>query len=140
MWIGNFFLVVLNLPMVGIWVKMLKIPYRWLYPSILAFACVGVYSVSNSPLDLFLTAIFSLLGYVFLKLDLELAPLILGFVLGPMLEENLRRAMLISRGSVAIFFDRPISLGFLLATAALILMMAVPLIRRNKDQAVVEAD
>jgi TctA family transporter len=140
MWIGNLLLVVLNLPLVGIWVKMLKIPYRWLFPSILAFACVGVFTVSNSTLDVMLAAGFTLLGYVFVKLGLELAPFILGFVLGPLLEENLRRAMLISRGDPMIFVERPISAGFLLAAVLLLAVMVIPGIRRGKDRAVLEAD
>jgi putative tricarboxylic transport membrane protein len=140
MWIGNLFLIVLNLPLVGLWVKMLKIPYRWLYPSILAFACVGVFTVNNSTLDLALTAFFGLLGYLFVKLELELAPFILGFVLGPMLEENLRRAMLISRGDPLIFVERPISAGLLIGAVLLLAAMGIPALRRSKDQAIAESE
>jgi TctA family transporter len=140
MWIGNVMLVILNLPLVGLWVKMLKIPYRWLYPSILAFACVGVFTVNGSALDLVLTAFFALLGYLFVKLELELTPFILGFVLGPMLEENLRRAMLVSRGDPMIFLERPISAGFLAAATLLLVSMAMPAVRRGKERAIEESD
>ncbi len=98
MWIGNLILVVLNLPLIGIWVQLLKVPYRLLYPAILVFCGIGVYSINNNPFDVTVTAVFGLLGYIFYKLRCEPAPLILGFILGPMMEENLRRAMLLSRG------------------------------------------
>ena len=140
MWIGNCLLVILNLPLVGMWIQLLKIPYRWLYPSILVFACVGVFTVNNSPLDLALAALFGLMGYVFLKLGLELSPFILGFILGPLLEENFRRAMLVSRGSLGIFVQRPISAAFLAATVVLLALMVVPSFRRAKDRAALEAD
>lgn len=126
MWIGNLILVVLNLPLIGLWVKILRIPYRWLYPSILMFACVGNYSLSNSSVDIYLAAALGVLGYVFIKLGCEPAPLILGFVLGPLMEENLRRAMLISRGDPTVFITRPISLAFLLATVCLLIITILP--------------
>ena len=140
MWIGNLLLVILNLPLVGLWVSMLKIPYRWLYPIILVFSCIGIYTVNHSAIDIWLMVGFGVLGYVFMKLDCEPAPFILGFLLGPMLEENFRRSMLLSRGSFDIFFTHPISAGFLVAAVALMVMMIVPTIRKNKDQAALEGD
>jgi TctA family transporter len=140
MWIGNLALVVLNLPLIGLWVSMLKIPYRWLYPIILVFSCIGIYTVNHSQVDVWLMVVFGLLGYVFMKLDCEPAPFILGFLLGPMLEVNFRRAMLLSRGDLSIFVTHPISAGFLIAAVALIILMVFPAIRRKKDQAVLEGD
>jgi putative tricarboxylic transport membrane protein len=140
MWIGNLALVVLNLPLIGLWVSMLKIPYRWLYPIILVFSCIGIYTVNHSQVDVWLMVVFGVLGYVFMKLDCEPAPFILGFLLGPMLEVNFRRAMLLSRGDLDIFVTHPISLGFLIAAVALIILMVFPTIRRKKDQAVLEGD
>jgi TctA family transporter len=140
MWIGNLALVILNLPLIGLWVSMLKIPYRWLYPIILVFSCIGIYTVNHSQVDVWLMVVFGVLGYVFMKLDCEPAPFILGFLLGPMLEVNFRRAMLLSRGDLDIFITHPISLGFLIAAVALIILMVSPTIRRKKDQAVLEGD
>mgnify|MGYP002757970195 FL=1 len=114
MWIGNLLLLVLNLPLVGIWVRLLAVPYRLLYPSILLFCCIGVYSVNNSLFDVLLTVAFGLLGYLFIKLRCEPAPLLLGYLLGPLMEENLRRAMLLSRGDATVFFTRPLSLSLLI--------------------------
>ena len=124
MLIGNMMLLVLNLPMVGLWIRLLMIPYRLLYPAILVFCCIGVYAVENSTFDVVLAAVFGVVGVVFKKLDCSPAPLILGLVLEPLLEENFRRAVLLSRGDLAVFVSRPISLGFLLATAALVLLFA----------------
>ena len=140
MWIGNLALVILNLPLIGLWVSMLKIPYRWLYPIILVFSCIGIYTVNHSQVDVWLMVVFGVLGYVFMKLDCEPAPFILGFLLGPMLEVNFRRAMLLSRGDLDIFITHPISLGFLIAAVALIILMVFPTIRRKKDEAVLEGD
>jgi len=140
MWIGNLALVILNLPLIGLWVSMLKIPYRWLYPIIMVFSCIGIYTVNHSQVDVWLMVVFGVLGYVFMKLDCEPAPFILGFLLGPMLEVNFRRAMLLSRGDLDIFITHPISLGFLIAAVALIILMVSPTIRRKKDQAVLEGD
>ena len=135
MWIGNLMLVILNLPLVGIWVKLLSVPYRLLYPSILLFCCVGVYSISNQPFDVMLAALFGVLGYVFIKLECEPAPLILGFILGPMMEENLRRTMLLSRGDATVFFTKPIS-GALLAVAILLLLITLaPAVRKTRNAA-----
>ena len=135
MWLGNLMLIVLNLPLVGMWVKLLKVPYRWLFPSILMFVCVGNYSLNNSSMDIYLAAGLGIVGYLFLKLGCEPAPLILGFVLGPLMEENLRRAMLISRGDPTVFFTRPISLSFMLVTLLLVIFMVAPAMRKKKEQA-----
>jgi TctA family transporter len=138
MWIGNTMLVILNLPLVGLWVRMLKVPYRILFPGILTFMAIGVYSLNNNHLDVYMTILFGLMGYVFMKLRVEPAPLILAFVLGPLMEENLRRALLISRGDPTVFFTRPISAAFLIATILLLLVMVLPAVRRKRDQAVEE--
>jgi putative tricarboxylic transport membrane protein len=138
MWIGNAMLLILNLPLIGLWTKMLTVPYRLLYPSILVFMGIGVYSLSNSPLDVLLMAIFGLLGYVFVKLECEPAPLILGFILGPMVEENLRRAMLMSRGDPMIFFTEPISAGLLVAAIVLLAIVLAPTIRKKREEVFVE--
>ncbi len=135
MWVGNLMLLVLNLPLIGIWVRLLKVPYRLLYPAIMMFCCIGVYSLSNQAMDVVLTALFGLLGYWFLKLDCEPAPLLLGFILGPMMEENLRRAMLIARGDWSVFVTRPLSLSLLLLAAALLLMIVAPTIRKKREEA-----
>jgi putative tricarboxylic transport membrane protein len=140
MWIGNLLLVILNLPLIGLWVSMLKIPYRWLYPIILVFSCIGIYTVNNSQIDVYFMVLFGVLGYVFTKLDCEPAPFILGFLLGPMLEVNFRRAMLLSRGDLGIFAQHPISAGFLIATVALLILMIVPSFRKKKDLAVLEGE
>lgn len=118
MWIGNFFLVILNLPLIGIWVRMIMIPYRHLYPAILVFCCIGVFSLKNTEADIFFMALFGALGYLFSKLDCEPAPMILAFILGPLMEEYLRRAMLLSRGNPLVFVQRPIS-AVMLAMAVL---------------------
>jgi TctA family transporter len=135
MWIGNALLVVLNLPLVGLWVKLLQVPYRWLFPSIIMFCAVGNYSINNSPMDVWLCAAFGILGYILVKLECEPAPLILGYVLGPLMEENLRRALLISRGDPTVFFTRPISLAFMIAAALILLMMILPAFRQKKEVA-----
>jgi putative tricarboxylic transport membrane protein len=139
MWVGNLMLVVLNLPMIGMWIKLLTVPYRILYPSILLFCCIGVYSISNAPFDVMQTAIFGVVGYIFVKLECEPAPLILGFILGPLMEENLRRAMLLSRGDALVFFQRPISLTMLLIAAFLLLIVVAPVVRKKREEAFVEA-
>jgi len=135
MWVGNLMLVVLNLPLIGIWIRLLTVPYRLLYRAILVFCCIGVYSINNSPFDVLLACLFGLLGYVGIKLECEPAPLVLGFILGPMMEENLRRAMLLSRGDPAIFFTKPISLGLLLTAAGLLLVMLAPMVKRKREEA-----
>jgi len=140
MWVGNLMLVVLNLPLIGIWVQLLKVPYKWLYPAILTFCCIGAFSINNNPFDVYVTAVFGAVGYVFYKLACEPAPLILGFILGPMMEENLRRALLLSRGDATVFFTRPLSLVLLLMAAALVVLVALPAIKSGREQAFHEAD
>jgi TctA family transporter len=139
MWVGNLMLVVLNLPMIGMWIKLLTVPYRLLYPSILVFCCIGVYSISNSPFDVMQTAVFGVVGFVFTKLECEPAPLILGFILGPLMEENLRRAMLLSRGDPLVFFQRPISLAMLVVAGFLLAIVLAPAVRKKREEAFVEA-
>jgi TctA family transporter len=131
MWTGNAMLVILNLPLIGIWVYMLKVPYRLLFPAIVVFSCIGIYSVNTSTFDLWLTVLFGIVGFVWVKLECSPVPLMLGFVLGPMLEENLRRALVVSRGDPTVFFRRPLSLAFLVATAFILLSMALPAIRKR---------
>jgi TctA family transporter len=135
MWIGNFFLIVLNLPLIGIWVRLLKVPYHLLFPAILAFCCIGVYSLNNNVFDVYLTVVFGLVGHILVKLDCEPAPLLLGFILGPMMEENLRRAMLLARGDATVFVTRPISAVLLLLTVGVLLVMISPAIRRKREEA-----
>ncbi len=120
-WIGNVLLLVLNIPLIGIWVKMLQIPYRILYPAILLFICIGVFSVNNNVFDIYVVLAFGVMGYLLMLLKFEVAPLLLGFILGPLMEEHLRRAMLLSRGDPAVFLERPISATFILLTTALLL-------------------
>src|SRR3954471_19727568 len=138
MWIGNLMLVVLNLPLVGMWVKLLRIPYRLMFPAIVGFCCIGAYAVNSNAYDLFVMAFFAVFGYFCLKLDCEPAPLILGFVLGPLMEENLRRSLLISRGDPLVFVQEPISLAFLVASALLLLVVAAPTIRKKRDEVLQE--
>jgi TctA family transporter len=135
MWIGNLMLLVINLPLIGIWVQLLKVPYRFLYLSILLFCAIGVYTIANSPFAVLLAAFFGVLGYIFLRLECELPPMILGFVLGPMMEDNLRRAMRISGGDPVIFLERPIACGLLIAAAILLVIVALPAIRTRRDEA-----
>ncbi len=134
MWIGNLMLLVINLPLVGVWVRLLRVPYRLLFPAIIAFCCIGGYSVNNSAFDVVLTAIFGLAGYWFIKHDFEPAPMLLGLVLGPMMEENLRRAMVISNGDPTVFVSRPISAALLLIAAVLLVVAILPMIRRRREQ------
>jgi TctA family transporter len=140
MWVGNAMLIVLNLPLIGIWVKLLRVPYSILFPAIIAFCCVGVYSVSSSPFGVYLIVISGLLGYFLTKLGCEWAPFFLGFVLGPLFEHQLRRTMLISGGDWTVFFTRPIS-AVLLAVAALVLIViALPMISKKREEVFVEED
>lgn len=138
MWIGNLMLLVINLPLIGVWVSLLKVPYRYLYPTILVFCGIGVYSVNNSTFDIYTTALFGLVGYVLIKLRCEPAPLLIGFVLGPMLEEYLRRAMVISRGDPSVFVERPVSAILLVIGLAALVTMLLPSLRHKKDQALQE--
>src|SRR5499427_4489780 len=138
MWIGNLMLVVINLPLVGVWVSLLRVPYRLLYPSIIVFCCIGIYSINNSPTDVVIAAIFGLVGYWLTKHEFEPAPLVLAFVLGPLMEENLRRAMLIARGDATVFATRPISAGLLAVALFLLVLAALPMIRKRRDEVFVE--
>ena len=138
MWIGNLMLLVLNLPLIGIWVKMISVPYHFLYPMILAFCAIGVFSLSNSAFDIYLMAIFGLLGYVFKKLDCEPAPMLLGFVLGPMMEEFLRRALLMNRGDPSILVTSPISATMLACAAALLVLVLLPAFGKTRQEALKE--
>jgi len=133
MWIGNLLLVVLNLPLVGIWVSLLRVPYRWLFPSIIMFCCIGNYSVNNSAVDVYLCALVGVVGYALVKLECEPAPLILGYVLGPLMEEYLRRAMLLSRGDPSVFITRPLSLVFVIGTVLILAVMIAPAVRRKRE-------
>ncbi len=135
MWVGNLMLVILNLPLIGLWIKLLTVPYRVLYPAILLFCCIGAYSLNNNVFDVFMTVPFAILGYVFKKLDCEPAPLLLGFVLGKLMEEYLRRAMTISRGDPTVFFTRPLSLGLLLAAAILLIIVFLPSVSKKREEA-----
>jgi TctA family transporter len=128
-------LVVLNLPLIGAWLKLLAVPYRSLVPAITLCCCIGVYTLHHSTFDVYLTALFALLGYVFYKLGLEPAPLLLGFILAPMMEENLRGALLVSQGDWTIFVTRPLSSGLLIAAALLIVVVSLPAIRRRREAA-----
>src|SRR5919201_733247 len=129
MWIGNLMLLVLNLPLVGVWARLLILPYRILYPAILLICCIGVYSINKSSLDVLIASLFGLVGFLLYRLRCEPAPLLLGFILGPMIEENMRRALLLTKGDFSVFVTRPISLSFLAMTAALIVVLAAPLVR-----------
>ncbi|GGE51671.1 hypothetical protein GCM10007276_30870 [Agaricicola taiwanensis] len=133
MWIGNLMLVMLNLPMVGLWVKLLSIPYKYLYLAIAVFCCIGVYSLNNSPFDVYVMVVFGFVGYVLKKLGGEPAPFIMGMILGPMLEEFLRRSMQLSRGDPMIFLERPISAALLFIAAAAIIIVALPTVAKRKD-------
>ena len=135
MWIGNLMLVIINLPLVGIWVQFLRIPYRLLFPAIIIFCAIGIYSLQNSVTDILLTALFGVVGYLFVKLGFEAAPLLLGFILGPLMEENLRRALQLSRGDPMTFLQRPISLSLLLAALALLVVVIAPSVRRKREEA-----
>ncbi len=133
MWIGNFFLVILNLPMIGIWVRLLSVPYRLLYPLIVLACTIGAFSTNNNMFDVWVAMVFGVLGYMFIKLGCEPAPLLLGFILGPMLEENLRRALILSRGDFTVFVTRPISLTMLVIAAGLLFLIAAPAIRKKRQ-------
>ena len=135
MWIGNVMLLVINLPMIGMWVKLLQVPYKFLYPAILVFCCIGVYSLNNNVFDVYMTVLFSIFGYMCNKLKMEPAPLLIGFVLGPMMEEHLRRAMLLSRGDIMVFVQRPISASMLAIGAVAMLAMLLPNLRKGKEAA-----
>ena len=135
MWLGNAMLVLLNLPLIGMWVRMLMVPYHLMYPAILAFCCIGVYSVNNNAFDVYAMALFGLLGYVLVRLNFEPAPLLLGFVLGPMLEEYLRRAMIIARGDPTVFVTRPLSAALLVLAALCLAVVLLPTVRKKREEA-----
>ena len=135
MWVGNLILVIINLPLIGIWVKLLSVPYRWLYPAILIFCCIGVYSVNNTVDDVILMCVFGLVGYVLPKIGCEPAPLILGFILAPMIEENFRRSLIVSRGNWMVFLEKPICAGFLALSVLFLLAVLLPAIRSQRDEA-----
>ncbi len=135
MWIGNLMLIVLNLPMIGMWVRLLTVPYRFLYPAILLFCAIGVYSLNNNTFDVHTAALFGLFGFVLQKLECPPAPLLLGSILGPMMEENIRRALLISGGDAFVFVTRPISAGLLAAASLLIVVLALPALRSKREEA-----
>jgi putative tricarboxylic transport membrane protein len=138
MWIGNFFLVVLNLPLVGMWARMVSVPYHLLYPAILVFCSIGVFSLSNSEFDIYMMALFGLIGYVFIKLDMEPAPMLLGLILGPMMEEHLRRALLLSDSDPMIFIQRPVSALMLAMALIAIIMVLLPALRKKREEAFAE--
>jgi len=138
MWVGNLMLLVLNLPLIGIWVRLLNVPYRLLFPSIYVFCCIGVYTVDTKIFDVYELAALTMLGYLFLKLDCESAPMILGFILGPMMEENLRRALMIAQGDASVFVTRPISASFLIAAVALLIAIAAPSLRAKREEVMTE--
>jgi putative tricarboxylic transport membrane protein len=135
MWVGNLILVVLNLPLIGIWIKLLTVPYRFLFPAIVVFCCIGSYTLNNNNFDVYMTAAFALVGWAFHKMGCEPAPLLLGFVLGPMMEENLRRALLLSRGDWTTFLTRPLSAGLLIAAALMIVVVMLPSIKNKREEA-----
>lgn len=138
MWIGNAMLLIINLPLIGLWVRLLQVPYRLLFPAIVLFCCIGIYSINNNPLDVYLTAMFAVFGYALMKFGFEPAPLLLGFVLGRLMEEKLRQALSISRGNFATFIQEPLSATLLAAAVLLVLMAALPSIQRGREKVFVE--
>ena len=140
MWIGNLMLIILNLPLIGIWIKLLTVPYRFLFPAILTFCCIGLYTTNNNNWDVYMAVLFGIAGYVFYKLSCEPAPLLLGFILGPMMEENLRRALLLSRGDWTTFMTRPLSAGLLIAALLMVIVVTLPSISSRRQEAFKDAD
>jgi putative tricarboxylic transport membrane protein len=140
MWVGNLMLVILNLPLIGVWIKLLTVPYRFLYPAIMAFCCIGLYSLNNNSFDVYMGALFGVIGYIFYKLGCEPAPLLLGFILGPMMEENLRRALLLSRGDWSTFVTRPLSAFLLFAAFLMIVVVSLPSIKKKREETFKEED
>jgi TctA family transporter len=132
MWIGNVMLLILNLPLIGLWTRLLTVRYFYLFPAIVIICIIGAFNVGNSTFSVYTLAFFGVLGYVFVKLECEPAPFLLGFVLGPLMEENLRRALLISRGDPTVFVTRPISLGFVIATIVIVIVMLVPAVKQRR--------
>jgi TctA family transporter len=140
MWIGNIMLLILNLPLIGLWVKMISIPYHFLYPAILVFCAIGTFSLSNSSYDVYLMALFGFIGYIFHKLGCEPAPMLLGFILGPMMEEYLRRALLISKGDPSVLITRPISATMLVLAAVALTVVLLPALRKKREEAFKEEE
>jgi len=140
MWIGNVMLLFLNLPLVGMWAKLISVPYHFLFPMICVFMAIGVYSINNSVFDVELMVLFGLLGYFFRKVGAEPAPLILALILGPMAEEYLRRTLLLSHGDATVFFTSPVSLGTLIVAALLLLSIVSPAFRRVREEGLQEAE
>jgi TctA family transporter len=138
MWIGNAMLVILNLPLIGMWIKLLSVPYKYLFPAIVLFCAIGVYSTNNNTFDVWMVGAFGFIGYLFFKLGCEPAPLLLGFILGPMMEENLRRALLLSRGDWSVFASRPISASLLAAAVLLLVIVLLPAVKSKREEAFVE--
>jgi putative tricarboxylic transport membrane protein len=138
MWIGNAMLIILNLPLIGMWIKLLTVPYRWLFPSIVLFCAIGVYSTNNNVFDVWMVGLFGVIGYLFIKLGCEPAPLLLGFILGPMMEEHLRRALLLARGDWSVLITRPLSAGLLAAAVLLVVIVALPTVKNKRQEAFVD--
>jgi putative tricarboxylic transport membrane protein len=138
MWLGNLMLLIINLPLIGLWVRLLKVPYRMMFPTIMIFCCIGIYSINNSTADVLFTAFFGLFGYALLKFGFEPAPMLLGFVLGKLMEEKLRQALILSRGSFETFINRPISAGLLAVAAIMLIIALLPSIRKGRDEVFTE--
>jgi putative tricarboxylic transport membrane protein len=138
MWVGNLMLLIINLPLVGLWVRLLKVPYRLMFPAILMFCCIGIYSINSLPTDVMFIAFFGLVGYALIKLGFEPAPLLLGFVLGKLMEENFRRALIISRGEIMTFVDHPVSAGLLIVALIVFVLALLPTISKGRDEVFVE--
>jgi putative tricarboxylic transport membrane protein len=138
MWIGNLMLIILNLPMIGVWIKLLTVPYHYMFPAIVLFCAIGVYTTNNSTFDIGLVAFFGLAGYIFTKLGCEPAPLLLGFILGPMMEEYLKRALKLARGDWSVFLTRPLSAALLAIGVLLLLLVLLPAIKSKRQEAFVE--
>ena len=134
MWIGNLFLLIINLPLIGIWVKLLHVPYRLMFAAILLFCSIGIYSINNNPSDVLMTALFGLAGYLFIKFGFEPAPLLLGFVLGRLMEEKLRQALILARGDLTTFIQNPVSAVLLLLSLGVVVVAVLPAIRKGKDE------
>jgi putative tricarboxylic transport membrane protein len=135
MWIGNLMLLIINLPLIGLWVRLLKVPYRLLFTIILLFCCIGIYSINNNPYDVYFTAFFGLVGYALIKLGLEPAPMLLGFVLGRLMEEKLRQALALSEGSFMTFLERPLSAMLLLLALGIMVIAVLPAVRKGREEA-----
>jgi len=138
MWIGNLMLLIINLPLVGMWVKLLKVPYRMMFPAISIFCCIGIYSINNSTADVLFTAFFAVVGYALLKFGFEPAPMLLGFVLGKLMEEKLRQAMILSRGSFMTFVERPLSAALLVVSLIMLIIAILPSMRQKRDEVFTE--